>query len=69
MLVAMGLTVSDAVRLLRKKVVEEIALSFVPLVPSTVTIEATNEARGGSLPQFDSVQALLDGLHAGGGGV
>ena len=63
-LAAMGLTVSDAVRLLLTKVAEEKALPFAPLVPSEVTIEAMKEARRGSLPRFGSVQALLDDLHA-----
>ena len=63
-LAAMGLTVSDAVRLLLTKVAEEKALPFAPLVPSEVTIEAMKEARRGNLPRFGSVQALLDDLHA-----
>ena len=37
---AMGLTVSDAVRLLLTKVAREKALPFAPLVPNAVTIEA-----------------------------
>ena len=64
-LAAMGLTVSDAVRLLLTKVAEEKALPFAPLVPSEVTIDAMREARRGNLPRFGSVQALLDDLHAG----
>ena len=63
-LAAMGLTVSDAVRLLLTKIAEEKALPFAPLVPSEVTIEAMKEARRGNLPRFGSVQALLDDLHA-----
>ena len=60
---AMGLTVSDAVRLLLTKVAEEKALPFAPLIPSEVTIEAMREARRGNLPRFGSVPALLDDLH------
>ena len=63
-LAAMGLTVSDAVRLLLTKVAREKALPFAPLVPNAVTIEAMKEARQGNLPQFASVEALLDDLHA-----
>ena len=63
-LAAMGLTVSDAVRLLLTKVAEEKALPFAPLVPSEVTIEAMKEARRGNLPRFASVPALLDDLDA-----
>lgn len=63
-LAAMGLTVSDAVRLLLTKVAHEKALPFAPLVPNAVTIEAMKEARRGGLPRFASVEHLLDDLHA-----
>ncbi len=63
-LAAMGLTVSDAVRLLLTKVAQEKALPFAPLVPNAVTIEAMKEARRGGLPRFGSTQDLLDDLHA-----
>ena len=63
-LAAMGLTVSDAVRLLLTRVAHEKALPFAPLVPNAVTIEAMKEARKGGLPRFNSVQTLLDDLHA-----
>ena len=63
-LAAMGLTVSDAVRLLLTRVAREKALPFAPLVPNAVTIEAMKEARQGNLPQFVSVEDLLDDLHA-----
>ena len=64
-LAAVGLTLSDAVRLLLTKVAQEKALPFAPLIPNAVTIEAMKEARKGNLPRFGSVQALLDDLHAG----
>ena len=63
-LAAMGLTVSDAVRLLLTRVAQEKALPFAPLVPNAVSIEAMKEARRGKLERFDSVQELLDDLHA-----
>ena len=63
-LAAMGLTVSDAVRLLLTKVAQEKALPFEPLIPNPVTIEAMKEAREGGLRRFDSVQELMDDLHA-----
>ena len=62
-LAAMGLTVSDAVRLLLTKVAQEKALPFEPLIPNAVTIEAMKEARRGGLPRFGSVKALMDDLH------
>ena len=63
-LAAMGLTVSDAVRLLLTRVAREKALPFAPLVPNATTIEAMKEARQGGLPRFASVDDLLDDLHA-----
>ena len=63
-LAAMGLTVSDAVRLLLTRVAREKELPFAPLVPNAETIAAMREARGGKLPRFDDVESLLDDLHA-----
>ncbi len=60
----MGLTVSDAVRLLLTKVAQEKALPFAPLIPNAVTIEAMKEARRGNLKRSGNVQELLDDLHA-----
>ena len=63
-LAAMGLTVSDAVRLLLTKIAREHALPFDPLIPNATTIAAMKEARAGKLPKFDSVAALMADLHA-----
>ena len=63
-LAAMGLTLSDAVRLLLTRVAREKALPFAPLIPNTVTIEAMKEARKGDMSRFDSVDALMDELRA-----
>ena len=63
-LAAMGLTVSDAVRLLLTKVAHEKALPFAPLIPNEATIQAMKEARRGGLPRFTNVQELFDELHA-----
>ena len=63
-LAAMGLTVSDDVRLLLTKVAQEKALPFSPLIPNAVTIEAIKEARRGKLRRFGGVQELLEDLHA-----
>jgi DNA-damage-inducible protein J len=46
-LAAMGLTVSDAVRLMLTRVAREKALPFEPLVPNETTIAAMKEARKG----------------------
>lgn len=64
-LAAMGLSVSDAVRLLLTRVAREKALPFAPLVPNAETIAAMKEARSGNLAQFDDVESLLDDLHEG----
>jgi DNA-damage-inducible protein J len=61
---AMGLTVSDAFRLMMTRIAAEKALPFEPLVPNAETIEAMKEARRGGLPRFKSVEALLADLNA-----
>jgi DNA-damage-inducible protein J len=63
-LAAMGLTVSDAFRLLLTKIAQEKALPFEPLVPNTETIEAMKAARRGDITEVDSVDALLPSLNA-----
>ena len=62
---AMGLTVSDAFRLMMTRIAAEKALPFEPLVPNAETIEAMKEARKGGLARFKSVDALLADLNAG----
>ena len=64
-LAAMGLTISDAVRLLLTRVAHEKALPFEPLIPNAVTVAAMKEARAGKLARFGSVEALMANLHAG----
>jgi DNA-damage-inducible protein J len=63
-LAAMGLTVSDAFRILLTRVAHEKALPFEPLVPNVDTIEAMKEARRGGLKSFASVENLMSGLKA-----
>ena len=64
-LASMGLTVSDAFRLLLTRVAKEKALPFEPLVPNQKTIEAMKEARRGKLRSFKSIDSLMDDLNAG----
>jgi len=61
-LAAMGLTVSDAFRLLLTRVAKEKALPFEPWVPNAKTIEAMKDARRGNLEAvtLDELQAVLD---------
>ncbi len=63
-LAAMGLTVSDAFRLMLIRVAREKALPFDPLVPNDITIAAMKEARAGNLPRAKSIEELMDALHA-----
>lgn len=63
-LAAMGLTVSDAVRLLLTKVAQDKALPFEPLIPNASTIEAMKTARKDKLPRFATVDSLMADLHA-----
>ena len=63
-LASMGLTVSDAFRLMLTRVAVEKALPFEPLVPNAETIEAMKEARRGNLESFDSVDSLMANLNA-----
>lgn len=63
-LAAMGLTVSDAFRIMLTRIAREKALPFEPLIPNETTIAAMREARAGNLKNFDSVEALIADLHA-----
>ena len=62
-LAAMGLTVSDAFRIMLTRVAREKALPFEPLVPNAVTIEAMKEARRGGLKSFSTVEDLMADLN------
>jgi DNA-damage-inducible protein J len=63
-LAAMGLTVSDAFRMMMTRIAREKALPFEPLVPNAETIEAMREARRGGLPSVNSIEALKAALDA-----
>src|SRR5262245_44469554 len=63
-LAAMGLTVSDAFRLLLVRIAREKALPFEPLIPNAETIEAMKAARRGELVTIGSVDQLFADLHA-----
>jgi DNA-damage-inducible protein J len=55
---AMGLTVSDAFRLLMVRIAKDKALPFAPLVPNEETIEAMKAARRGELTSVSSTDTL-----------
>ena len=63
-LAAMGLTVSDAVRLMLTKVAQDKALPFEPLVPNATTIQAMKDARAGKVTKAANLTALFDDLNA-----
>jgi DNA-damage-inducible protein J len=62
-LASMGLTVSDAFRMLLTRVAKEHRLPFEPLNPNQETIDAMKEARRGHLKSFTTVQSLMDDLN------
>jgi DNA-damage-inducible protein J len=63
-LAAMGLTVSDAFRMMLVRVAREKALPFEPLVPNAETIAAMKAARRGESKEIGSLDDLLIDLHA-----
>jgi DNA-damage-inducible protein J len=63
-LAAIGLTVSDAFRLLMVRVAKEMALPFEPLTPNAATVRAMKEARRGGRKQFKRVEDLMADLNA-----
>ena len=63
-LASIGLSLSDAIRLMLKRVVAEKALPFEPLIPNAETIDAIMEARRGELVKIGSVDNLFRDLNA-----
>lgn len=63
-LAAMGLTVSDAVRLMLTRIARDKALPFEPLVPNDTTIAAMKEAREGKVKRSATIADLMADLNA-----
>lgn len=63
-LAAMGLTVSDAFRLMMMRIANDKALPFEPLAPNRQTIEAMKAARQGELVEVGSTEELIASLNA-----
>jgi DNA-damage-inducible protein J len=61
---AMGLSISDAIRLLMLRVADERRLPFEVKVPNAVTRKAMAELEAGAGKQFSGVNALMADLHA-----
>ena len=58
-----GMTESDAFRMMMYRIVAEKKLPFAPLVPNQTTIEAIQEARGGGLRRFKNAAEMLATLN------
>ena len=64
-LATIGLTVSDAFRLMMMRIAKDKALPFEPLVPNAETVEAMRAARKGDVVTVDSTDALIASLNEG----
>jgi DNA-damage-inducible protein J len=60
----MGLSISDAIRLLMLRVAEERRLPFDVKAPNAASRKAIAELESGKGRRFGSVQALMADLHA-----
>ena len=63
-LASMGMTVSEAFRLMLTRIAKEKALPFEPLSPNDETIAAMKAAREGRVDTFGSVEELMADLNA-----
>ena len=63
-LATIGLTASDAFRLMMVRIATEQKMPFELLVPSAETIAAMKAARQGDVVSFDSIEDLMADLNA-----
>jgi DNA-damage-inducible protein J len=63
-LAAMGLTISDAFRMMLVRVAREKALPFEPLTPNAETVAAMKAARRGDVAAVGGLDDLLNDLNA-----
>ena len=61
---AMGLSISDAIRLLMLRIASERRMPFDVKVPNATTREAIAELEAGKGKRFDSVEDLMADLNA-----
>jgi DNA-damage-inducible protein J len=61
---AMGLTVSDAFRIMMVRIANDEALPFSPLVPNAETIEAMEAGRRGETTKVKTIAELRAALDA-----
>ena len=64
MLAGIGLTVSDAFRIMLTRTATEIALPFEPLMPNDETIAAMLDAWQSKMESFNSIVEFIDDLNA-----
>jgi DNA-damage-inducible protein J len=62
---AMGLSISDAIRLLMVRIADERRMPFDVKAPNATTRKAIAELEAGKGKQFASVEDLMADLHAG----
>jgi len=60
----MGLSMSDAVRLLLTRIEADQALPFEVRVPNPATLKAIKAGDRGDVASFESIEALMADLHA-----
>lgn len=58
----LGLSMSDAIRMLLHRIAAEHALPFDVRLPNAASRKALEEAERDDLPQFDTVEALMADL-------
>lgn len=63
-LAAMGLTISDAIRLMLMRVAHDHELPFDPFLPNAETVAAMEEARAGNLQTADTIEQFLEAMVA-----
>jgi len=63
-LATIGLTVSDAFRLMMMRIARDKALPFQPLIPNAETVEAMKAVRRGDVTTVHSVDELFASLNA-----
>lgn len=61
---AMGLSISDAIRLLMLRIADEHRLPFNIKVPNVRTRKAISELEAGKGKRFNSVKSLMEDLNA-----
>ena len=60
---AMGLSVSDAIRLLMIRIADEQRMPFEIRIPNKETLEAIEELESGKRRQLKTIEEFMDGLN------